>query len=567
VTGVLAAQTAPTDASAGRVPVLELENLSVSYSDHHRKHRRVVHEVSLRVAPGEVVALVGESGSGKSTTAQAVIGLLAGNGRVDGGSIRLNGTDIAGWSQQRLESIRGAKVSLIPQDPTSSLNPVTTVGAQVEEVLRLHTRLSKADRRKRVLELLERVGIPDPARRARQYAHELSGGMKQRVLIAAAIALQPQLIIADEATSALDVTVQRRILDLLDDLRAEFGTAVLFVTHDLGVAADRADRIVVLKAGRIQEQGPTAQVLANPATPYTRQLLADAPSISGGGMRPHPAGRGATARPGDAEGNTAGRGDAVVVRNLVQEFGTGRNLPVFRAVDDVSFSVPRGTTHAIVGESGSGKTTTARALAGFQRPTGGEIVIGGQDLSSLDAKGLRLFRKHVQLVYQNPFTSLDPRQTIARIIEEPLLNFDAVPRQRRDGTVRELLHRVSLPESLLAKHPRELSGGQRQRVAIARALVLKPQVLVLDEAVSALDVTVQSQILALLEELQRELDLTYVFITHDLAVVRQIADTVSVMSNGRQVEEGAVSDVFLNPRHEYTRELIDAIPGNRKAHQ
>jgi peptide/nickel transport system ATP-binding protein len=551
VTGVLSARAGTTDASAAPVPVLELENLSVSYSDQHRKHRRVVHEVSLNIAPGEVVALVGESGSGKSTTAQAVIGLLAGNGRVDGGSIRLNGTDIAGWSQKRLESIRGPKISLIPQDPTSSLNPVITVGAQVEEVLRLHTKLPKADRRQRVLELLERVGIPDPARRAGQYAHELSGGMKQRVLIAAAIALQPQLIIADEATSALDVTVQRRILDLIDDLRTEFGTGVLFVTHDLGVAADRADRIVVLKGGRIQEQGPTAEVLGRPSSPYTRQLLADAPSISTGGARPLPAG---------------GRGDAVEVRNLVQEFATGRNLPAFRAVDDVSFSVPRGTTHAIVGESGSGKTTTARALAGFQRPTSGNIVIGGQDLSGLDAKGLRLFRQHVQLVYQNPFTSLDPRQAIARIIEEPLLNFDAVPRQRRNEAVRELLHRVTLPDSLLAKHPRELSGGQRQRVAIARALVLNPQVLILDEAVSALDVTVQSQILSLLEELQRELDLSYVFITHDLAVVRQIADTVSVMSNGRQVEQGTVSDVFLNPQHHYTRELIDAIPGNRKAH-
>jgi peptide/nickel transport system ATP-binding protein len=551
VTGVLSARAGTTDASAAPVPVLELENLSVSYSDQHRKHRRVVHEVSMAIAPGEVVALVGESGSGKSTTAQAVIGLLAGNGRVDGGSIRLNGTDIAGWSQKRLESIRGPKISLIPQDPTSSLNPVITVGAQVEEVLRLHTKLPKADRRQRVLELLERVGIPDPARRAGQYAHELSGGMKQRVLIAAAIALQPQLIIADEATSALDVTVQRRILDLIDDLRTEFGTGVLFVTHDLGVAADRADRIVVLKGGRIQEQGPTAEVLGRPSSPYTRQLLADAPSISTGGARPLPAG---------------GRGDAVEVRNLVQEFATGRNLPAFRAVDDVSFSVPRGTTHAIVGESGSGKTTTARALAGFQRPTSGNIVIGGQDLSGLDAKGLRLFRQHVQLVYQNPFTSLDPRQAIARIIEEPLLNFDAVPRQRRNEAVRELLHRVTLPDSLLAKHPRELSGGQRQRVAIARALVLNPQVLILDEAVSALDVTVQSQILSLLEELQRELDLSYVFITHDLAVVRQIADTVSVMSNGRQVEQGTVSDVFLNPQHHYTRELIDAIPGNRKAH-
>ncbi|MFE4197016.1 dipeptide ABC transporter ATP-binding protein [Paenarthrobacter sp. NPDC056912] len=537
-------------AQTGTVPVLELVNLSVSYADLHRKHRRVVHDVSLQIAPGEVLALVGESGSGKSTTAQAVIGLLAGNGRVEGGSIRLNGTDIAGWSQKRLESIRGAKIALIPQDPTSSLNPVLTVGAQVEEVLRLHTKLPKPARRQRVLDLLSRVGIPEPERRARQYAHELSGGMKQRVLIAAAIALEPQLIIADEATSALDVTVQRRILDLIDDLRADTGTAVLFVTHDLGVAADRADRVVVLNGGRIQEQGPTDRVLTNPSTDYTRQLLADAPSNSPIFSRSAP---------------KPGRVITVEVANLVQEFDTGRNQPRFRAVDDVSFQVPQGSTHAIVGESGSGKTTTARALAGFQRPTSGSISISGHELSGLDAKSLRQFRKHVQLVYQNPFTSLDPRQTIARIIEEPLLNFGPVSRQERLKAVRDLVHRVQLPESLLAKHPRELSGGQRQRVAIARALVLNPEVLILDEAVSALDVTVQAQILTLLEGLQRELDLTYVFITHDLAVVRQIADTVSVMSGGRQVEAGTVSDVFDTPQHHYTRELIEAIPGNRKA--
>ncbi|MFJ4284358.1 dipeptide ABC transporter ATP-binding protein [Paenarthrobacter nicotinovorans] len=540
-------------AAAGQntpLPVLELRNLSVSYSDKHRTHRRVVHDVSLQISPGEVLALVGESGSGKSTTAQAVIGLLAGNGRVDGGSILLNGTDIAGWSQKRLESIRGAKIALIPQDPTSSLNPVLTVGAQVEEVLRLHTKLPKTERRRRVLELLERVGIPEPERRAGQYAHELSGGMKQRVLIAAAIALEPQLIIADEATSALDVTVQRRILDLIDELRAETGTAVLFVTHDLGVAADRAEQLVVLKDGRVQEQGPTTQVLANPASSYTRQLLADAPSISPAAARPVP---------------TPGREVTVAVSNLVQEFETGRNQPSFRAVDDVSFQVPRGSTHAIVGESGSGKTTTARALAGFQRPTSGSITISGIELAGLDAKGLRQFRKHVKLVYQNPFTSLDPRQSIERIIEEPLLNFDPVPRPERERIVRALLDRVHLPANLLPKHPRELSGGQRQRVAIARALVLNPEVLILDEAVSALDVTVQSQILTLLEELQAQLDLTYIFITHDLAVVRQIADTVSVMSAGRQVEAGTVTDVFDHPQHAYTRELIEAIPGNRKA--
>ncbi|GAB2735995.1 dipeptide ABC transporter ATP-binding protein [Arthrobacter bambusae] len=531
-------------------PVLELDQLSISYADTTLGRRRVVHELSLSIGPGEVVALVGESGSGKSTTAQAVIGLLPEGGRIDAGRIRLNGTDISGWSQKRLETIRGAKISLIPQDPTSSLNPVKTIGAQVEEVLKLHGTLDRAARKQRVVDLLDRVGIPQPELRAKQYPHELSGGMKQRVLIATAIALQPQLIIADEATSALDVTVQRRILDLIDDLRSEFGTAVLFVTHDLGVAADRADKVVVLRSGRIQEEGPTREVLSNPESEYTRQLLADAPSSAPDSFRAAPA--------GPAE-------DVIRVQDLVQEFTLSRKQPPFRAVDGVGFTVRRGTTHAIVGESGSGKTTTARILSGFQKPRSGSVVIDGTDVSALTGEELRLFRKKVQLVYQNPFTSLDPRQTIRRIIEEPLLNFGPVAKAAREARVRELVALVSLPENLLQRHPRELSGGQRQRVAIARALVLDPQVIVLDEAVSALDVTVQAQILSLLDELQRELGLSYVFITHDLAVVRQIADTVSVMSSGRHVESGKVADVFGRPQHEYTKELIAAIPGKRKA--
>lgn len=566
----------------GRAHVLELQDLSVSYAHSGQHRRRVVHEVSFSVSPGEAVALVGESGSGKSTIAQAVIGLLAGSGRLDGGSIRLNGEDIAGWSDKRLNAIRGTKISLIPQDPTSSLNPVKTIGAQVEEVLRLHTSLDRAQRRSRVLELLQRVGLPNPELRVGQYPHELSGGMKQRVLIASAIALKPQLIIADEATSALDATVQRTILDLIDDLRAEFGTAVLFVTHDLGLAADRTDRIVVLRHGRVQEQGPSRSVFSRPETDYTRQLIADAPSASRGSFRePRSTGMLSLGSPavgllncgkpygGSPAGSPFnGAQLAVVVRDLIQEFNIGSGRPAFRAVDGVSFAVPAGTTHAIVGESGSGKTTTARALAGFLRPSSGHILVDGTDLSGLQGEELRLFRKKVQLVYQNPFSSLDPRQSILRIIEEPLLNFGTFHSnfargagRTREECVRELLDRVRLPESVLHRRPRELSGGQRQRVAIARALVLDPKVLVLDEAVSALDVTVQAQILSLLDQLQRDLGLSYVFITHDLAVVKQIADTVSVMSRGRIVESGTTEDVFLRPANPYTRELISAIPG------
>jgi peptide/nickel transport system ATP-binding protein len=502
------------------------------------------------------VALVGESGSGKTTTAQAVIGLMAENGRLEGGAVRLNGTDIAGWSQKQLDSIRGRTISLIPQDPTSSLNPVKTIGAQVAEVFQIHRPGRRAEIDTRVIELLARVGLSQPELRAKQYPHELSGGMRQRVLIAIAIALRPALIIADEPTSALDATVQKRILDLIDELRREYGTAVLLVTHDLGVAAERASHIVVLKGGRIQEQGPTVEVLTSPRSEYTRKLLADAPSL--GKVRAVPRPRSPRISEDD---------DAVVVENLVQDFSVGGRRNVFRAVDGVSFTVKRGTTHAIVGESGSGKTTTARSIVGFQKPTAGRILVDGVDVTTLGGESLRRFRRTIQLVYQNPFASLDPLQTIFQIVQEPLLNFDPLPREHRAKKVHAILDRVGLPQSVLTRRPHALSGGQRQRVAIARALVLNPQVLVLDEAVSALDVTVQAQILELLEELQQALGLTYLFISHDLAVVRQISDTVSVLHNGRQVDIGPVEDVFLRPGSAYTRELISAIPGQRNANQ
>ncbi|MFI6299686.1 dipeptide ABC transporter ATP-binding protein [Nonomuraea sp. NPDC050790] len=498
--------------------LLDVRDLRVSYGAHE-----AVKGVSLSVGAGEFVAVVGESGSGKTTTANAIIGLHP----CDSGEILLNGTDIARWSQRRLRSIRGARIGLVPQDPSNSLNPVKKVGVQIAETLLIHKHGDKSERKRRVLELLERVGLDDPARRAGQYPHELSGGMRQRVLIAAAVALRPSLIIADEPTSALDVTVQRRILDLIDDLRQEYGTAVLLVTHDLGVAAARSDRLVVMRDGRVEESGGTREVLAAPAAGYTRRLLEDAPALGARAFKEPP-----TSAP------------AIVVRDLVKEFGG------FRAVDGVSFEVARGSTHALVGESGSGKTTTARIVTRFEKAASGTVEI----------PGVTEFRRGVQLVYQNPYGSLDPRHSVARIVEEPLRNFRLGDRAARRTRVGELLDRVALPRTLLARRPGELSGGQRQRVAIARALAVEPQVVVLDEAVSALDVTVQARILDLLEELQRDLGLTYLFISHDLAVVRQISHTVSVMNKGRIVESGTTQQIFDSPQDDYTRELLAAVP-------
>ncbi|MFT4181934.1 MAG: ABC transporter ATP-binding protein [Rhizobium sp.] len=530
-------------------PILDVAGLRVAYRDRNGL-RTVVHDIDFQVRAGEVVALVGESGSGKSSTAQALIGLLPEGGLLQEGAIRLNGQDIAGWPQRRLDGIRGSIVSLVPQDPGNSLNPVRTIGDQVAEILTVHGRASGAAARAQAVELLERVGLSQPQLRARQFPHELSGGMRQRVLIAIAIALKPSLIIADEPTSALDVTVQRHILDLIDDLRREYGTAVLLVTHDLGIAADRSERLIVLQHGRIQEAGRTAEILRNPQSNYTRRLLADAPSLN--------------ARPkrslADAATPAPSADDIIVVDGLVQDFGANSNGG-FRAVDGVSFRVRRGSTHAIVGESGSGKTTTIRVVSAFQRPTSGQVLIDGLDLSTLRGETLRLFRKKIQLVYQNPYGSLDPRQTIERIVEEPLLNFERFAKRERLAKVAATLDKVKLPADILQRRPHALSGGQRQRVAIARALVLDRQILVLDEAVSALDVTVQAQILDLLDELQRELGLTYLFVSHDLAVVRQIADTVSVLNGGRLVETGTIEEVFNNPQSSYTRELIDAVPG------
>ncbi|PLR31764.1 dipeptide ABC transporter ATP-binding protein [Chimaeribacter arupi] len=530
--------------SAHPVPLLALENLTLSYRNgHHRQ--RVVNNVSFTLEAGEMLALVGESGSGKTTTAQAIIGLLAENGERDAGRILFNGVEISRWSQRRLDSLRGARISLIPQDPGSSLNPIKTIGSQVAEVLTLHQRLSRKARDARVIALLARVGLSHPEQRAQQYPHQLSGGMKQRVLIAMAIALQPALIIADEPTSALDVTVQKRILDLIDDLRRESGTAVLFVTHDLALAAQRADRLLVFRHGEVQEHGPTARVIAAPSSSYTRQLFAElsalAPPVA---ARPAP-----LAAP------------ALVAEGISKAFSLGpRGSQPLQALRDVSFSVPRGTTHALVGESGSGKSTLARILLGFQTADSGRVVLDGIDTTGLSGEAQRQLRQKIQLVYQNPFASLDPSQSLYQIIEEPLLNFAPLSKSERRARVEEVATRVALPPEVLERKPRALSGGQRQRVAIARALVLRPAILVLDEATSALDVTVQAQILSLLQQLQQQLGLTYLFISHDLATVRRIAHSVTVLRAGQVVDQGPVAALFSHPSSSYTQELIDAIP-------
>lgn len=501
--------------------------------------------VSFTVGRGEVVAVVGESGSGKSTTAHAILGLLAGSGHVTGGTVEFEGEQIGSYSDRAWQRIRGARIGLVPQDPTTSLNPVTRIGDQVAEVLRIH---GLADRRKARLdavEVLERAGIDRPEIRARQYPHELSGGMRQRVLIGIALVANPALIIADEPTSALDVTVQRRILDHLDERIAESGAAVLLITHDLGVAADRADRILVMQGGRIVESGRTADILDNPRHEYTKKLLDSAPSLSSGPVD----------RPVRQDTSPL-----LTLTGITKRFNVGRGSSI-TAVNEVSLTVPRGQTVSLVGESGSGKSTTARIAVRLEQADAGTISFDGHDITKVKGGDLRELRRKIQLVYQNPYASLDPKLSVQDIVAEPLRAFKVGGRSQQQSRAAELLDQVALPEQFLSRKPAELSGGQRQRVAIARALALKPDLLVLDEPVSALDVSVQAQILALLDELQRELGLTYLFISHDLAVVRQISDVVGVMQAGRLLEIGTTTEIFDNPRNEYTRTLLDAIPG------
>ncbi|MGV9822853.1 dipeptide ABC transporter ATP-binding protein [Nocardia xishanensis] len=545
-------------------PLLEIRDLDVCFSSEGRQVP-AVRNVGLTVYPGQTVAIVGESGSGKTTTAHAVIDLLPGTGRITAGSIVFDGKDLTKASKKEILAVRGRGIGLVPQDPMSNLNPVWKVGFQVRETLEANGMAKGSEARRRAVELLEEAGMSDAARRMNQYPHEFSGGMRQRALIAIGLSCRPKLLIADEPTSALDVTVQRQILDHLDGLTAELGTAVLLITHDLGLAAERAEHLVVMYRGRVVESGPAPRILRDPQHAYTKKLVDSAPSLASqrlSAVRKRIEIREQAEQVAEAESVAP---DVVVAERLTKVFpirgGTPWKSSELRAVEDVSFRLRRGTTTAIVGESGSGKSTVAQMVLGLLAPTSGAVTFDGRDVATLDRKGGFAFRRRVQPIFQDPYGSLDPMYSIFRTIEEPLRTHRIGTSKERAAVVRDLLDKVSLPASVQRRYPNELSGGQRQRVAIARALALSPEVVVCDEAVSALDVLVQAQILNLLNDLQAELGLSYLFISHDLAVVRQIADDVLVMQQGRVVEAASAEQVFDRPREDYTRRLLDAIPG------
>ena len=551
-----------TESHASTPPLLEIRDLDVEFSTTYGKVP-AVQGASLTVQKGQTVAIVGESGSGKSTTAMAAIGLLAGSGRVAGGSIKLDGLELTTLPESKLRTIRGRDIGLVPQDPMSNLNPVTKIGSQIAETLLVHKLATTKDVKEKVLDTLRAAGVPNPEKRADQYPHELSGGLRQRALIAIGLACNPRLLIADEPTSALDVTVQQTILDQIEKMTTELGTSVLLITHDLGLAAERASELVVMHRGKVVETGPAKEILTNPQHPYTQSLVAAAPSVAAVRLQP---GAYSQHHPHETEQPTADTekplDNLVEVRDLTKVYPVRGSKEDFYAAKNVTFDLPRGSTVAIVGESGSGKTTTARMLLKLIEPTSGTMTFDGHDIAKLSKEQLREFRQRVQPVFQDPYSSLNPMFTVGRIIQEPLDTYKrGTPKERRTR-VAELLQEVSLPPEMANRYPSELSGGQRQRVAIARALALQPDLIVCDEPVSALDVLVQSQILKLLGKLQQEFGLSYLFISHDLAVVRLISDYVCVMKDGELVEAASSEEIFTNPRHPYTRKLLASIPGN-----
>jgi peptide/nickel transport system ATP-binding protein len=522
--------------------LLRVEGLSVSYGA-----AQVVFDAGFRLARGESLALIGESGSGKSTIARSVLRLLP-EGAQARGSVYFQGTETLALPERRFRPLRGREIGFVPQDPGNALNPVRRIGAQAHEAAALVEPRDARARRLLILDTFEKVGLHDPRRVYDSYPHQLSGGMLQRVLIGLALIPAPALIVADEPTSALDVTIQKRILDLLTQLQTERGIGLLLITHDLAIAGERTDRIVVLKDGRVQDAGATADVFAQPGSDYTVRLQSDAPALNPEryrALRVH--------RPA-----IVGAPPRIDVSGLTKTFSVGDGA--LKALDDVSFAVAPGTTHALVGESGSGKTTALRALLGLEQPDAGALLVDGESVVGRSADAVRGIRRHLQLVYQNPFTSLDPSWRVGSIVREPLERYRVGARRDRAARVAETLAAVGLTPAHARRRPAELSGGQRQRVAIARALVLEPDVIVLDEPTSALDVSVQADILEVLLKLQAERGLTYLFVSHDLALVRQVADTVSVLRRGEVVESGPVDRVFAEPQHEYTKSLLSAIP-------
>jgi len=531
-------------------PVLSIENLTLAlptYAD--RPH--AVNDVSLSIGAGETLCVVGESGSGKSMIAHAVMGLLPAAVKPSGGAIRLGDRDLLSLDPATMLSVRGREIGMIFQEPMTSLNPVMRIEQQISEMFEAHQVLDRSKRAKRVVELLDEVGLPDPRRIARAYPHELSGGQRQRVMIAMALALEPKLLIADEPTTALDVTTQAQILKLIDRLRRQHGTAVLFITHDFGVVAEIADRIAVLQQGRLVEEGTGTEVLSQPRHEYTRRLLAAVPSLV----------------PPDRP-KSPPKEPVLLVENLEKVyrkrslFSAGREV---KAAENINFTLAKGETLGLVGESGSGKSTVGRCCLRLIDPDSGKIELGGLRISDLSRSALRPHRKRIQMIFQDPFASLNPRQTIGRIIADgPIAN--GVPPEEAFERARELLELVALSPNAIDRYPHEFSGGQRQRVGIARALALEPDVIVADEAVSALDVSVQAQILTLIKELQERLGLAILFVTHDLRVAAQICDRIAVMQRGRIVECGETAALFANPQHEYTRQLFAAVPGGRRFH-
>jgi peptide/nickel transport system ATP-binding protein len=519
-----------------------VDGLSVSYGSN-----TVVTDVGFSLGRGQSLALIGESGSGKSTIVRAVLRLLPEGARATG-RVVFDGQEVLGLAERRFRPLRGRAIGFVPQDPGNALNPVRTIGAQAMEAAALLDAPDKARRKALILETFAQVGLDNPQRVYDSYPHQLSGGMLQRVLIGLAVLPRPALLVADEPTSALDVTIQKRILDLLSRLQRERNISLLLITHDLAIAAERADALVVLKDGVVQEAGSPAAVFSSPASDYARTLHAAVPALNPD--------RYAALR---ATGcRHAAAGPKIAVSGVTKTFMVDGNP--LTAVDDVSFTVPSGTTHALVGESGSGKTTTIRLLLGLDQPDTGDILVAGEPVTGRAPGSLRAVWRRLQLVYQNPFTSLDPTWTVERLVGEPLDRSTIGTRRERTERVREALANVGLGTHLLSRKPASLSGGQRQRVAIARALVLKPDVIVLDEPTSALDVSVQADIVWVLLSLQATLGLTYVFVSHDLALVRQLAHTVSVMHSGRIVEHGTVSEIFDSPRQPYTKSLLASIP-------
>jgi peptide/nickel transport system ATP-binding protein len=526
-------------------PVLEVRNLSVSLPPGaDRQH--AVENVSFTVNPGEIVCLVGESGSGKSVIAFTVMGLLAKALKPTSGEILLQGENVLEASEQRLRELRCTRMSMIFQEPMTALNPVMTCGDQIDEVLRTHTDLGPAERRTKIIGILEHVRLPEPDRIYSSYPHQLSGGQRQRIMIAMALVLDPVLLIADEPTTALDVTTQAQILELIRDLQKSHGTGVLFITHDFGVVAEIAHRVAVLRWGQLEELGPTEQILSRPQHPYTRMLISSVPSI--------------TPRHRDAPTSAPIVLSTERLTKVYSAHGLLQKARTVKAANEVNIEVRRGQTLGIVGESGSGKSTVARCIARLIDPTDGRIMIGGADIAKLGPGALRPHRRRIQIVFQDPYRSMNPRRTVGDSIIEGPMNY-GLGRDEALKRARKLMETVRLDPNSLDRYPHQFSGGQRQRICIARALSMEPDLLIADEAVSALDVSVQKQVLELLDEIRERLNLAMLFITHDLRVAAQVCDYVAVMSQGNVVEYGPAPKVFGDPQHEYTKSLFAAAPG------